>query len=146
MPRTKELKSFSKDLRDFLIFNDSVHLIEFPKLWIDESNLLKFIMGKAGSEANPDAITEIYDAIFSVHYAEEKKSLFSQKQSIVAKIKTNKLLPLRVWAACYYLVHKRVRGDTKLNISPQIREILVEFFPDEAPTSETIRTEWLKGI
>lgn len=158
MSRTKQPQDANYDLLRVLIAVDNLNLLGSPIEWLNKSNLAKFFRQSAERTDSPELISDIYEGIFRVHTAYEKDQIRSKVNKVVAKLKANENLPLKIWAVCFYLNQKRYGRLTKKSVAPIIHNLLIEHYPDRVPQSkyaisagdipsvETIRTEWLKNI
>lgn len=154
MPKPPKNIDVQTGLLTFMLLNDVPDWINNPKEWIDKSLLNDLFQKNANDKANGDLLSQMDEEKFGLHRG--KEGLESQMQSIVAQIKADKNLAKRTWAYVYY--HFRKRNNpyiTKDEVAIKIRELLIEYFPEDAPTGKagdggqipnatTIRTKWLK--
>lgn len=151
MARRKLEPDVNHQLLSLLMQVDHSELLSRPSLWIGTSGLAVFFKNSAERGANPALVTDMRDRVFAVKRRHEKDSAIAEANRIVAKIKANRTLPLKVWAISYYLKTKSRRKLTKRLTSIEIHELLAAehsrgLIPYAPPTAETIRTEWLKNI
>ena len=158
MSRTKQQQDVNYDLLKVLVSVDNYNSLHNPVEWLTKSNLAKFFKRSADNSNNPELITVIYEGIFRVHTSLQKDEVRSKVNKVVAKLKANQTLPLKIWAVCFYLNAKKCGQLTKKSAAPIIRGLLVQYYPDrvpkgkhavspgDIPSIETIRTEWLKNI
>jgi hypothetical protein len=154
MPKPPKDFDVNTGLMTFMLLNDVPDWINNPREWIDKSFLADVAQKIANEKASGTLLSQMSEEKFGLHYG--RKGHESQMQSIAAQIKADKNLPKRIWANVYYQHHQKNNPYiTKEEVAIKIRELLIEFFPEDAPTGKaigggqipnvtTIRTKWLK--
>ena len=146
-------QTYSDALISFAMINDS--RIKKPREWIEKSKTSSFFMRREEDKINGKIIEKLHIRLQKTHYAEEKKEINKQIKSIASKMKANGTYSMKIWACAYYLLIKKINPYiSKAECAEQIRELLVQSFPEyvpkgrsaqmgEIPTSKTIETRWL---
>ena len=154
MPKPPKDFDANTGLMTFMLLNDVPDWINNPREWIDKSFLNDVAQKLANDKASGALLSYKSEEKFGLHYGKEKHE--SEMQSIAAQMKADKNLPKRIWANVYYQ-HQQKNNPftTKEDVAIKIRQLLVAFFPEDAPTGKavgggqipnvtTIRTKWLK--